>query len=286
MEIQRLSNDTIEVEILPEVGGRLHRIRAFGHDLLRTPPDPQTHVSDPFFWGCFPLVPWSNRVPKGRIDFRGRVVDVPCNDGDTAIHGEAYARPWAVEGEGRLSFRGGQFGFPWPYEARQQHSIDGSSWTLALTVTNTGSTEMPAGLGIHPWFAAGTGLEVAFPADLTYPLVDHIPSGPPAPVSGPLDRRTLSLMPWGLDNIWTGLTDRQIAMRRSDIGLSCSFTFTDAATQIIAASVEQNDAVAIEPVTHATDGFRLLAEGLPGAIGVLQPGETLGVTYTLNIQMK
>ncbi|MGE3600004.1 MAG: aldose 1-epimerase [Dehalococcoidia bacterium] len=286
MQIQRLSNDAIEVEILPEVGGRLHRIRAYGHDLLRTPPDPQMHVSNPFFWGCFPLVPWSNRVPGGRIVFRGRVVQVPCNFGDTAIHGEAYARPWQVDGEGQLSFRGGQFAFPWPYEARQQHAIDGSRWTLSLTVTNTGAAEMPAGLGIHPWFAAGAGLEAAFPADLTYPLVNNIPSGPPVPVSGPLDRRTLSPFPWGLDNIWTGLTAHQIQMRRPDITLDSTFAFTQSATHITAASVEQNDAVAIEPVTHATDGFRLLAEGLPGAIGVLQPGETLGVTYTLDIRLR
>lgn len=283
MQIQRLGNDVFEIELLPAVGGRLHRIRAYGHDLLRTPPDPETHVSDPFFWGCFPLVPWSNRVPNGRIVFRGRVVDVPCNFGDTAIHGEAYARPWTVEGTRDLSFRGGQFGFPWPYEARQLHTIDGSTWTLSLTVTNTGDTEMPAGLGIHPWFAAGAGLEAAFPAGLTYPLVNHIPSGPPVPVTGPLDRRTLSLIPWGLDNIWTGLTAHQIELFRRDIGLRMTFSFTPSATHITAASVEQNDAVAIEPVTHATDGFRLLAEGLPGAIGVLQPGETLGVTYTLSV---
>jgi aldose 1-epimerase len=286
MQIQRLNNDAIEIEILPEVGGRLHRIRAFGHDLLRTPADPEMHVSDPFFWGCFPLVPWSNRVPNGRIVFRGRIVEVPCNDGNTAIHGEAYARPWTVEDEGRLSFRGGEFGYPWPYEARQQHSIDAHGWTLALTVTNTGDTEMPAGLGIHPWWAAGDGFDVAFPADLTFPLIDHIPSGPPEPVTGLLDRRTLSRFPWGLDNIWTGLTEHRITMERPGIALSCSFTFTDAAGLITAASVEQNDAVAIEPVTHATDGFRLLAEGLPGAIGVLQPGETLGVTYTLSVRRK
>ena len=37
------------------------------------------------------------------------------------------------------------------------------------------------------------------------------------------------------------------------------------------------------PVTHATDGFRLLAEGKSGAITVLQPGETLAVTYMLTI---
>ena len=283
MRIERLSSDTIQVEILPEVGGRLHRVRAFGHDLLRTPLDVAKQVSDPFFWGCFPLVPWSNRVPGGRIAFRGRVVDVPCNFGRDAIHGEASARPWDVAGPGLLTFQGGRFGFPWPYEARQQYAVDGASLSLALSITNTGDEAMPAGLGIHPWFYAGNGLEAAIPADLTYPLANMLPSGPPEPVSGVLDRRSLSRVPWGLDNVWAGLTARQVELRWPDSGLHATLSFTEAATHIVAASVEQNDAVAIEPVTHATDCFRLLAEAKPGAINALEPGETLAVTYTLSV---
>jgi aldose 1-epimerase len=112
VRIERLSSDVIQVEILPELGGRIHRVRAFGHDLLRTPPDVATQASDPFFWGCFPLVPWSNRVLGGRIEFGGRVVQVPCNFGPDAIHGEASARPWDLTGPGSFTFAGGRFGFP------------------------------------------------------------------------------------------------------------------------------------------------------------------------------
>lgn len=191
MRIERLNSDALQVEILPELGGRMHRVRAFGHDLLRTPPDVAAQVSDPFFWGCFPLVPWSNRVPGGRLAFHGRVVDLPCNFGPDAIHGEASARSWEVEGAGVLRFAGGHFGFPWPYEARQQYTVDDASLSLELSVVNTGPEAMPAGLGIHPWFHAGNGFEASIPAAVTYPLVNMIPSGPPEPVSGVLDRRTL-----------------------------------------------------------------------------------------------
>jgi aldose 1-epimerase len=161
--------------------------------------------------------------------------------------------------------------------------VDGASLSLALSIMNTGDEAMPAGLGIHPWFRADGGLDASFPADLTYPLAHMIPSGPPEPVSGALDRRSLSRVPWGLDNLWTGLTAHQIQLHWPELRLRGTLSFTDAATHIVAASVEQNDAVAIEPVTHATDGFRLLAEGQPGAITVLQPGETLAVTYTLTV---
>jgi galactose mutarotase-like enzyme len=47
-----LSDGTIEVVVLPGMGARLHRLRAFGHDLLRTPEDVTEHLRDPFFWGC------------------------------------------------------------------------------------------------------------------------------------------------------------------------------------------------------------------------------------------
>jgi aldose 1-epimerase len=126
-------------------------------------------------------------------------------------------------------------------------------------------------------------LEASIPADLSYPLTKMLPSGPPEPVAGKLDRRALSPFPWGLDNLWTGLTARRVELRWPDLRLRATYSFTEAARQIVAASVEQNGAIAIEPVTHATDGFRLLADGEPGGIDVLQPGESLSVSYTLTV---
>jgi galactose mutarotase-like enzyme len=37
----RLQEGPIEVVVVPEAGARLHRLRAFGEDLLRTPDDPE-----------------------------------------------------------------------------------------------------------------------------------------------------------------------------------------------------------------------------------------------------
>ena len=65
-----LRSDRLEVVLLPELGARIHRIRAFGHDLLRTPPDPRDHAADPFFWGAYPMAPWCNRAPAGPHDDR------------------------------------------------------------------------------------------------------------------------------------------------------------------------------------------------------------------------
>lgn len=281
MRIERLANETLDVELLPEAGGRIHRLRAFGEDVLRTPPDPAEHLRDPFYWGAFPLVPWSNRVPDGRIDRPERSARLPCNDGRFAIHGEAYLRPWQPAGPGVLLFRGGQHGFPWPYDATLTVALDGPALTLALAVTNAGDMAAPLGLGIHPWFDASGGVEVALPAELAYPLADHLPAGEPSPVVGRLDRRALSPVPWGTDDVWTGLSEQALALRWPGKRLAARFGFSDTATHVVMAAFAAQNAVAIEPVTHAPDGFRLLNEQRRGAVALIAPGETLTVVYTL-----
>ncbi|TAJ99437.1 MAG: hypothetical protein EPO36_11930 [Chloroflexota bacterium] len=47
-ELLRIADGSIEVELLPAVGGRIHRLRAFGHDVLRTPADLGFHRREPF----------------------------------------------------------------------------------------------------------------------------------------------------------------------------------------------------------------------------------------------
>lgn len=90
----------IEVELLPAVGARLHRLRAFGHDLLRTPDDPAEHARDPFRWGAYVMAPWCNRIAAVRTDVNGETVSVPSNFPDgTAIHGQVYDARWDVEAD-------------------------------------------------------------------------------------------------------------------------------------------------------------------------------------------
>ena len=60
-----LGDGPLEAVLLPEAGARLHRLRAFGHDLLRTPSDADDHLREPFFWGGYVMAPWCNRLAAG-----------------------------------------------------------------------------------------------------------------------------------------------------------------------------------------------------------------------------
>jgi hypothetical protein len=62
--------------------------------------------NDPFFWGAYVMAPWCNRVVPEPIEVGGRTVALGPNFRDgTAIHGQVYASPWTVDGDGRYTIR-------------------------------------------------------------------------------------------------------------------------------------------------------------------------------------
>lgn len=277
IEIVRLGdtsgNDGVSVEVLPGVGARLHRIRAFGVDVLRTPPDPRTHLGDPWFWGSYPLAPWCNRLPTGPIEVAGRVVNLPANFPDgTAIHGQVAAAPWRQEAEGAFAIEAGGDGWPWRYAVRQTLEVEGSTIGLTLTVHNLADDPMPAGLGIHPWFR--NPVDVAIRASAVHPS-NLDPSPEPVPLSGDLDRREPGPLAEGVDATWTNLEDPPIRLAWPGDGVEAIVTTSRSARYVVAARLAGIDATAVEPETHAPAGLRRLLRGEPGGLELVAPGATL-----------
>jgi aldose 1-epimerase len=277
------STDGVRVEVVPDVGARLHRIVAFGRDVLRTPPTVEHHRREPFAWGAFLMVPWCNRVPGGRIVFGEEVVEVPTNTVDdgvpSAMHGLAYERPWLLNDDDGLRFKGGDE-LPWRWSARQRTTVDGASLRVALAVRNEGDDPMPAGVGLHPWFTAAGGLQVRLAADSVYPLAGHIPSGDPEPVGERNDLRSLRSPPWGMDDVFTDLGSPFAELVWRGWALRCVIEVSAAVSHGTVAAFENMAAVAVEPQTHATDGHRRLHDGERGGVAVLASGEELELVAT------
>jgi aldose 1-epimerase len=275
-----IEHGDVQVEVVPAIGGRLHRIRAHGHDVLRTPPTLDHHRREPFAWGGFPMVPWCNRIPHGRLVFGDRMVELPINTQDSgvpsAMHGLAYDRPWRVEGDAVAIQGDGEL--PWAWSASQRFTVDGDAVRLEMTVRNDSDEPMPAGVGIHPWFDASQptgGMRLHVPADRIYPSAGNIPTGDPVPVGEGSDLRALVSPPWGLDAVFTGLTSHVADVEWPARGLRCHLTYSPAGDHFVVAAFENLGAVALEPQTHGTDGYRRLRDGEPGAISVLPPGGEL-----------
>ena len=286
-QVLRLRSDELEVVILPKLGGRIHRIRAFGEDLLRTPADPSTHAKDPFFWGAYVMAPWCNRAHAGAIAVAGRRLQLEANFADgSAIHGLVSSAPWNREGERQLAIRreAGTGGWPWAFEARQAVTVEGASMDAEYRLTSLESgAPMPAGLGVHPWFRRP--LELRVPAELAYASNSDSPPKP-APVAGDFEMRSMGRPANGLDATLTGLTEPRIDLAWPDLGLHARLEVeTDAPNLLVAVATPAHlDAAAIEPQTHGPDPLRRLQGGEPDPPVLLPPGASLRLTVHLTVE--
>lgn len=260
----------VRATLYPGEGGRLGQLEVRGRKLLRGPEKADDGRWSS--WGAFPLLPWSNRVPGGRIEFEGRTLEVPVNrpEDGTAIHGLVADVPWAVRHESPVSATlevevevgsyhvGGRQAF-----ALTPHHLD-----LELEVTNLGAERVPVGLGLHPWFAASP---VAVPATKRFPG-EPMPTGPAQRVTADEDLHEPGL-PGPMDRCYTGL-DGSVA-EVAGIRLRWS----DAVTSVVVFTGVPKW-VCVEPVTMANDGFRMHATGEPGSgVVALDPGEATRVAY-------
>lgn len=278
-ELVRISDGPIEVEVLPSVGARLHRIRVFGHELMRTPDDLRQHVDDPWFWGGYPMAPWCNRLPVGSWPLAGRTVRLEANFPDgTAIHGQVATSPWQVGEDGGFRISGGGDGWPWRYDVEQRIAVADGRLKLGLRLTNRSDDPMPGGIGFHPWFV--DPVQVAIRAERTHP--SNFATKPlPEPVAGWTDRRELGEFPEGLDATWADLADPPVILAWPDTGIRATMRADAAGRFIVAARPPGIPAVAVEPETQAPDGARRLMRGEPGGLQLIAPGETLALTATI-----
>jgi aldose 1-epimerase len=275
----RIGGEPLEVVVLPGLGARLHRLRAFGHDLLLSPDDPTKYFGDPFMWGSYVMAPWCNRLEPTPTEVGGRTVALGVNFVDgTAIHGQVYLRPWAIEAPGSFVVAGGGDGWPWRYEVRQQVTVVGTDLRVALALTNLDDTPMPAGIGLHPWFLKP--IDVAIRGQSVY-LSNLDTSARPIAVSGTSDLRVVARMADGLDGTWANVTGIPVELRWPDLGIRAEMRVESPSLCIVAASPGGSPAVAVEPETHAPQGLRRLLRSEPDALTMLPPGERLELLMVL-----
>jgi aldose 1-epimerase len=278
-----LGEGSLEAALLPEAGARLHRLRAFGHDLLRTPPDAEAHLREPFFWGAYVMAPWCNRLPAGDTSVNGRPVRLASNFPDgSAIHGQVSAVAWSEDGaKGRLAVRGGGDGWPWPYEVTAFAEAGDASLLLRWQLTNLADEPMPAGLGFHPWWQRPVRLRVA--ADRVY-ASNVSPTTEPEPVRDGYDLRTLAPPAEGLDGTWTAASPPEIELAWPERGLRATITTSSMATYVAVATPADLDAIAVEPQTHAPDGLRRLLDGRQDGLAVLPAGASLTLDVGISVR--
>ena len=176
---------SVRIRIDPAHGGRLASLQIDGRELL------VTESNDPRGWGAYPMVPWAGRVRDGAFAWRERLVQLPINCGDHAIHGTVLETDWVSEREGSISCDLGPV-WPWSGSAQSHFELNADYLTWRLTVI-AHDVPFPVVMGWHPWFRRGLepGGSVRYALDAESMYVRDstgVPSGQIVePTTGPWD---------------------------------------------------------------------------------------------------
>lgn len=258
-----------EATLLPHLGGSIGSFAVGGRDILRpTPAD----AASPLDTGCFPLVPYANRIADGRFSFAGEDHALPRNVAgfEHPIHGLGWIMPWMVraqEADGAVlaCMHAADAHWPWAWSATQTFVLEDGALHVSLEVTNRSDRAMPCGLGQHPYFVREPGGRLQFAAKGVW-INDHgmIPDHTaPADHFGDFAQGAVPLADRLTDNCWFGWNGTA-AWQNVELR-------SDEARFLHVFAPPGEDFVCIEPTTAMPDAFD---RGDDAGVTALEPEES------------
>lgn len=302
-QVQTISSPALTLEILPDVGASILNLRAAsGRPVMRRVALEAVQTSSQS--ACFALLPYSNRIRDARFEFAGQTVQLRPNTKDgLSQHGDVRNRPWTVTraSDSHLicnfdSRDVADLNWPWAFTGRMEYRLHGPHLDISVTLTNVDSrpvaaSEMPAGMGLHPYFARSQdGLEplLTFDAALTYDTDErHLPTSGARPVQPAEDFRTPTAVGTRtLDRVytsWDGIA-RLDWLPESSPHRALILTADNVFSHLVVFTAPDGS-LALEPVSHATDAFNLAAQGISGTdMKTLQPGQSLAGAVRITVE--
>ncbi|WP_063922675.1 aldose 1-epimerase [Azospirillum argentinense] len=287
------ANGSLECTLCPERGGVVASLAWRGAngtiDLLRPASDWALRHGSAIDMGCFPLVPFSNRIAGGQFTFDGRAVRLPL-DGDGnphVIHGHGWRTAWTVEdataSSARMVFRHPADAWPWRCRATQTVVLEEDGASLTLSLVNEDDTPMPAGIGLHPYFPKPPGTRLTARVGgvwLNGPTILPVERVAVPPrwdfTTGIVMDRTV------LDNGFTGW-DGVAALDWPTLDRRLSIETDGPFGHLIVYAPPDADYLCVEPVSHMTDAVNRPEEPDTG-LRRLEPGEELIGTMRLRLE--
>jgi aldose 1-epimerase len=256
----------------PELGGSLLSLSVEGVDLLRPAPVEPRDVLEA---ACFPLVPFANRIAHGIVRMNGREVVLPPDPAAPphAHHGHGWRRPWRLvqrtDSVAELELRHSPDAWPWAYVAAQRIALVDRGAVIDLSVTNISGENMPAGLGLHPYFVRREADTIETGARrMVVNSSDGIPVDE-APMD-PGEKRVAAL-----DGLDTLLLDDSGRVRLRLGGVRCDLEASGAVGFHVYVPEHENF-FCVEPVSHRPNAFFSNAEQ-----HAIAPGETRRLSMQL-----
>jgi len=279
-----LACEDLRCSIRPDAGSCIAGLWLGGTPVLRSTPASQ--LMSPRLSGCYPLVPFSNRVAHAVLQWNGTSHPLVKNNGDEphAIHGVGWQRPWEVlESDARFAMLAYEHrpdaSWPFAFDASQTFRLGTHTLEMTLSITNQSATPAPAGLGWHPYFVKRAGSRVSFQAGGRWEMgEDKLP--------------TRRLPSHGLDADCTTLdVDHCFDGWSGTVHLRDGSLYTQVTSNLGRLVVFTNatrDFVAIEPVSHVNNAINLVettgAEPEDLGLQILQPGESMSAQMSIQTE--
>ncbi|WP_299846044.1 hypothetical protein [uncultured Paracoccus sp.] len=280
-----LENETLRLELMPDHGAAIWQMEfrtASGWQPVLIPDtaEPRGALSSGLFW----MLPFANRARGNRLH---SIQLQPNTTEPLALHGFAWQRRWHVEMQGagsvRLHLAASDADSPFPFSAKLDLRVHGTSFLALLVLRNVGDRSIPAGLGAHPWFPNLPGTELQFDASHVYlEGPDHLPTDPITPPPE-LDFSAGAPVPksWR-NNAYAGWSGHAV-IRQPELGYQMTMQTDPGTRELMFHTAPRLPRFALEPQTH-TSGATLEEPPTPQiGLPLLKPGHVLtgGLSVTL-----
>lgn len=276
-----LACGALRCDISPQRGASIAGLWMDDVPVLRSTPG--AALTDVRLSGCYPLVPFSNRIGHATLQWNGTSHPLVRNFAPEphAIHGVGWQRPWQLLEAGEtfalMSFEHRPDpSWPFAFDCSQAFRLAPDALELTLSGTNQSDQPAPFGLGWHPYFVKRPHGHLRFRAGGRWEMgADNLPTHH-TPGTG-LDAPTASL---AIDHCYDGwhgealLRDARMSVR-----------ITSSLDHLVVYTNSARDFVAIEPVSHVNNAVNM-AQGDPErqrrfGVCILQPGESLSASMRI-----
>ena len=286
-----LSNNLLQIGILPEVGASLSFMKYKDNDILRSMDTSEDNL-DSNNASMFLMLPFCGRIRGGSFVYWciTRKMKKNQNGISDPIHGDAWKSEWTVSNKTSNSVtlkmsHDKKEGFPFSYDAEVTYTLNDSDLSISLSITNTAILPMPCGMGIHPFFTKTKDMELKFTSDMVW-----------AHESDPIFDR-----PYPTPDAWQFETGKALKSTVFDTCFggfngTAKITYPTKGYKVLIKADEQfghmvlyspkgKGFVCLEPCTNASNAFNLAANGMIGT-GIKSIGQNQSVVgnITLSIQ--
>ncbi len=230
--------------------------------------------------GCFPLVPYSNRVGHCRFHWQGQDHALAANvEGSPhPLHGVAWQRPWTVVWAGTtqaLLHYGHLPDADWPFafEVSQRFELTPTGLTAHLAITNRADQPQPVGLGWHPNFPKRDGARLDI--DVAQRWNSDAGKLPTQPVAQPGIHGVVADLDF--DNCFSGWQGP--ALVRDPV---LTLRLTSSLPYLVVYTPPTLPFYAVEPVSHVNNAIQM-ADPAAHGLRTLAPGATFEASLQLDV---